>query len=58
MITRRTGERLCRDAYEYEDLAARLRAAGFDKEANGVSEIARQCGRIGNAVLDKLKVAS
>ena len=55
MITRRTAERLCRDAYDYEDLAARLRAAGYDSEANSISEIASRFGRIGRGLMEKLE---
>lgn len=45
-ITRRTAERLHRAAYEYEYLAASLRAEGWASEAEGVKEVSRRLGAI------------
>ena len=38
-VTRRTPERLIRAAYDFEYLAACLRAEGFEREGAGVREI-------------------
>jgi len=51
---KRTGERLCRLAYDLGDLAARLREAGFDSEANGVAELSSRSGKIGRALNEKM----
>lgn len=43
----RTGERLRRLAYDLEHIASRLREAGEDSAANGVSHMASEAGNIG-----------
>ena len=54
-ITIRTGERLCRQALDMEELANRLEGAGHGDESSMVREIAEQSGRVGNRLLDKLR---
>lgn len=54
-ITRRTPERLQRAAYEYEHLAAKMRAEGFVVEASHISEIASRLGKIGRDMADKFQ---
>lgn len=53
---KRTGERLCRLAYDLGDIAARLREAGFDSEAGGVLELSSRAGKIGRTLNEKLGV--
>lgn len=50
----RSGERLCRLAYDLESLASRLRAAGYDSEAEGVRSLSSRAGNIGRALERKL----
>jgi hypothetical protein len=52
---KRSGERLIRLAYDLEALAARLRLAGYESEANGVHHIARQSGNIGRELDRKVR---
>lgn len=51
---KRSGERLCRLAYELESLAARLREAGYEREANGVRAMSSEAGNIGRDLNRKL----
>jgi hypothetical protein len=50
---KRSGERLCRLAYELEALAARLADAGYSFHANSVKDMARTAGSVGRD-LDRL----
>jgi len=52
---KRSGERLCRLAYELEALAARLREAGYESEANGVRAMSSQAGNIGRELDRKVR---
>jgi hypothetical protein len=54
-VTTRTGERLCRAAYEYEALAAVLREEGYDSIAGSLREISSQLGKCGRALLERLE---
>lgn len=47
----RTAERLIRAAYDFQAVAARLREAGREREANGVRECASRLGAIGRGML-------
>lgn len=46
----RTGERLIRIAYDLEDIAARLREAGYDRAAESAKAASRECGAAGREV--------
>lgn len=52
---KRSGERLLRLAYELEALAARLREAGYELEANGVHALSRSSGNIGRGLNSKVR---
>lgn len=53
-VTIRTAERLIRAAYEFEELATRLRYEGHESHAAGVLEVASQLGKMGRSLRDKL----
>lgn len=55
MTNKRTAERLIRAAYEYEALAQRMIADGFESEGNGVAHIASRLGDIGRSLMDVLE---
>ena len=50
----RIGDRLIRLAYEIENVAARLRAAGEGDAARGVLAISSELGNIGRDLDDRL----
>lgn len=47
MITKRTAERLMRAAYDFGDLAMRLKAEGYAMEGNSIEEVASILHKIG-----------
>lgn len=53
MITKQTGERLRRLAFELERLADRLREAGMGDEARGLKAAAQECSHAGDSVLNR-----
>jgi hypothetical protein len=54
-VTKRTAERLIRAAYDFEELASRLRHEGHESEAGGVQEISSRLGKIGRGLMEKLE---
>lgn len=54
-VTIRTAERLSRSAYEFEELAARLRSEGFGSITNEVKAISSSLGNCGRVLYDKLE---
>jgi hypothetical protein len=55
MISRRTAEGLIRAAYEYEELASRLRREGYESHAYAVQAISSSLGNVGRSLLDKIE---
>lgn len=51
----RTAERLIRAAYDYEELAARLRYDGHEHWAETVKSISSQLGKAGRAMADEIE---
>ena len=46
-VTKRTAERLIRAAYDFEELANRMKAEGYGDFGRGIEDIARRLGNIG-----------
>ncbi|WP_457302369.1 hypothetical protein [Phyllobacterium sp. P5_D12] len=47
-VTIRTAERLIRSAYDFEELAGRLRSEGHERYADGIKDISRKLGDMGH----------
>ncbi len=47
---KRSGERLIRLAYALDELSAKIRAAGREREAESVKAAARECGAAGRSL--------
>lgn len=54
-ITNRTVERLTRAAYDFADLAARLRAEGFINQANAVEGASKSLRAAGDSIAERLR---
>jgi len=54
-ITLRTAERLVRAAYDYEELATRLRSEGHESHADGLKDVSRKLGDMGRSLERKLE---
>lgn len=52
---KRSGERLVRLAYDLEELTSRLRAAGYDSEADGVRSLSSQAGKLGRLIDERVR---
>lgn len=52
-ITERTGESLIRRAYEFEQLAARFRAAGYAEHAAALRAIAHSLSQLGRDIYER-----